>query len=69
MPLHGAVLHGRVSTRSPHARPPDAGVSTVRVRVCVPELHGLVHAENAPQDDTTQFIGHSFALQLRVSSR
>ena len=68
VPLHGAVLHACVSTRLAHAAPPCVdGVITLRVRVRVPELHGLVHGENALKLPTTQSTGHGCVLHARVS--
>ena len=58
---HGATLqctgqgpfsHLRVSLSSPHARPPfSAGWTTVRWRLCTPELHVTEHGRQLPHGD------------------
>lgn len=68
---HACSLQAWLSLVGPsHALPPlDAGVFTVRVRVCVPPPHIFEHVPNAVQSFQTQSTGgvHAASLQALVS--
>ena len=61
-------MHARFSTVAGHAAPPFDGCACLRVRVCVPAPHDLVHVLQAPYVPTTQSTGHACSLQARVSA-
>ena len=64
------VLHSWVLVRAGQAAPPlEAAVVTVRVWVCTPEPHDLLHDPKAPYADTTQSPGQAKVLQACVLVR
>ena len=67
---HDWVLHARVSLSAGQTRPPFIGCwVTVRVRVCVPPPHALLHMPHSLQPLTWQSTGiaHGWVLQARES--
>ena len=67
---HIWVLQARISLSGGQGRPPFIGCwVTVRVRLCVPPPHILVHMLQSPKALTSQFTGiaHGWVLHGRVS--
>jgi hypothetical protein len=67
--LHGAVLQAPTSVSAPQGTPPFAeGVTTVRVRDCVPFPHCTEHGDHTVQLLTTQSTGHGDVLHRCTST-
>lgn len=66
----GLVLHGLLSFRDPHAAPPGVGLTRgFRLLYLHPPLQDLLHTVHELHDETTQFDGHGFDVQLVSSDR
>jgi len=60
---HACVLHAWDCDRAGHGDPPfAAATTTVRVCVCMPPAHDLVHVDQALQPETEQWTGHAWVL-------
>jgi hypothetical protein len=62
------ALHVRTSSEAVQALPPKVGGVSVRLRLCDPLAHDLVHVDQAPNAGSTQSVAHAWLLQSRVSA-
>jgi hypothetical protein len=65
---HACVLQSRVSARCGHATPPSMGCVRLRLRLCEPVPHVMVHVDQATKVPTTQSSAQAKLLQERVSA-
>ncbi len=63
---HGSSVHVRVAKVGWQVPPLDAGLSTGRERVEVPEPHETVHSDHTDHLPTAHGTGHAGAEQLTV---